>query len=198
MAVSTSMPAFAVVYFDRAGIPEVASHLTGGRSCPCCRMPVCFLTVLLSMRWQLICQGVDSVSAAGTPVSNMVTTLAGLQPAAAAPSPALVVFSQGTTQGPTPAALRQSGRKRKNAAAAKPAEALPVGDAMQEGAGDKGSPQVHQKGPAHPSDASTDSNKRKADELQQVQPTCSSVFRGPTVRSPRHNAVFHSEAATAS
>jgi len=132
-------------------------------------------------------------------VSNMATTLAGLQPAAAAaPTSALSGFSQGTTQGQAPAALRQSGRKRKSAAAAKPAEALPVADAMQEGPGGGGSPQVHQRGPSHASDASNDSNKRKADELQQVQLTCSSVSRGQIVRTPRHDSVSHIEAATAS
>ncbi len=114
----------------------------------------------------------------------MASTLAGLQPAAAAaPSPALGSFSQGTTQGQAPAALRQSGRKRKSVAAAKPAETLPVTDAMQEGVG---GPQVHQGGPSHASDASTDSKKRKVDELQQVRPTCTSVCRGRTVRTPMH------------
>ncbi|KAA6420949.1 MAG: hypothetical protein FRX49_09090 [Trebouxia sp. A1-2] len=104
----------------------------------------------------------------GTPVSNMATTLAGLQPAAAAaPTSALGSFSQGTTQSQAPAALRPSGRKRKSAAAAKPAEALPVADALQAGRVGGGSPQVHQRGPSHASDASNDSNKRKADELQQ-------------------------------
>ncbi len=120
-------------------------------------------------------------------MTNLATTLAGLPPtAAAAPSPALGSFSEGTTQGKVPAALRQSGRKRKSAAAAKPAEALPVADAMQEGPGGESSPQVHQRAPSHASEASNDSNKRKADELQQVRLTCSSDFRGQTVRSPRH------------
>ena len=105
-------------------------------------------------------------------MTNLATTLAGLPPtAAAAPSPALGSFSEGTTQGKVPAALRQSGRKRKSAAPAKPAETLSV-DAMQEGPGGEGSPQVHQRAPSHASDASTDSNKRKADELRQVQLTC--------------------------
>ncbi len=104
-------------------------------------------------------------------MTSMATTLAGLQPAAAAPNSALGGFSQGTTQAQAPAALRQSGRKRKSAAPAKPAETLSV-DAMQEGPGGEGSPQVHQRAPSHASDASTDSNKRKADELRQVQLTC--------------------------
>lgn len=120
-------------------------------------------------------------------MTNMATTLASLQPAApAASSPALGSFSQGTTQGQAPAALRQIGRKRKSAAAAKPAEALPVADAMQEGPAGECSPQVHQRGPSHGSDASTNSNKRKADELQQVRLTCTSGFRGQTVCMPRH------------
>ena len=129
----------------------------------------------------------------------MATTLAGLPPAAAAaPSTAVGSFSQGTTQGQAPTALRQSGRKRKSAAAAKPAETLPVADAMQEGPGGEGSPQVHPKGPSHASEASNDSHKRKADELQQVHFTCSSVFRGQSERMPRHGAVSHIEAAPAS
>jgi len=132
-------------------------------------------------------------------VTNMATTLAGLQPAAAAAAtPALGSFSEGTTLGQAPTALRQSGRKRKSAAAVKPAEALPVADAMQEGPGGESSPQVHQRAPSHASEASNDSNKRKADELQQVHLTCSSVFRGQIVRMPRHDSVSHIEAATAS
>ncbi|KAL0037374.1 hypothetical protein WJX79_004578 [Trebouxia sp. C0005] len=125
----------------------------------------------------------------GTPVSNMATTLAGLQPAAAAaPTSALGSFSQGTTQSQAPAALRPSGRKRKSAAAAKPAEALPVADALQAGRVGGGSPQVHQRGPSHASDASNDSNKRKADELQQVFVEYREAVHSPPKRHRLANA----------
>ena len=105
-------------------------------------------------------------------MTNMAATLAGLQPSAATPNQATGGFSQGTTQGHAPAALRQSSKKRKSTALTdapvQPAEASHATDAMQEGPGARGNPKGQQQDAPQASEASAGSDQRKANELQQV------------------------------